>query len=500
MISPEKKLIITDQNEEVKKLQNLVKKLELQNVELRRKRSVNEYNEEQQKSDQKTNKIVNISPKCDEFQKRGNISLESVDLIDVDELEELSDEDTWLFSPPRELTPEQKKLSPYSWLRRDIDDPNDIEIQSIRKALVDRLDEIVRRVYEMMKDFNEAMYQYAKIHSEETISLQFQMGASPKIVPEEDEDPTISPFTTPNAALSQSPAYIGEQSRYSEEIKINNVPPRLSGLNQAPSLENSVPDVKAQLSSRAVDTRTFTRPKKRKELFPTEKVNYNNLSYNHDGDSPVERLQDEETPSEFDDLCSIESSMTASGLYKFHGVKEVQELARRQEESKYSCPIKWGGGTIPQHAMQPNVRQRSENGKMSAKSKENCWVNAVRVWQVAARYRFAIKFITYLFSKTQFRGRQFRKSSIQHSTWSSDTQHKSSLSDHFRGFFFIKFIKTTWFFSDLSKLFPTNQLSSYIHAIIFLANISLGHPLHVPQEISESDEILNILKEFGDTG
>ncbi|KAG1676112.1 SLAIN motif-containing protein 2 [Nymphon striatum] len=333
MISPEKKLIITDQNEEVKKLQNLVKKLELQNVELRRKRSVNEYNEEQQKSDQKTNKIVNISPKCDEFQKRGNISLESVDLIDVDELEELSDEDTWLFSPPRELTPEQKKLSPYSWLRRDIDDPNDIEIQSIRKALVDRLDEIVRRVYEMMKDFNEAMYQYAKIHSEETISLQFQMGASPKIVPEEDEDPTISPFTTPNAALSQSPAYIGEQSRYSEEIKINNVPPRLSGLNQAPSLENSVPDVKAQLSSRAVDTRTFTRPKKRKELFPTEKVNYNNLSYNHDGDSPVERLQDEETPSEFDDLCSIESSMTASGLYKFHGVKEVQELARRQEES-----------------------------------------------------------------------------------------------------------------------------------------------------------------------
>lgn len=46
------------------------------------------------------------------------ITLDDVDLIDVDGLE-LSDEDSWLYESPKSLTAEQRAISAYGWLRKE---------------------------------------------------------------------------------------------------------------------------------------------------------------------------------------------------------------------------------------------------------------------------------------------------------------------------------------------------------------------------------------------
>lgn len=91
-------IIISDPKQEVKELQDLVKQLELQNNELRRKRDVNELNELRRADANSCNdKTAIYTRKKETISEKDlkNLSLESVDVIDVDELEELSDEDTW---------------------------------------------------------------------------------------------------------------------------------------------------------------------------------------------------------------------------------------------------------------------------------------------------------------------------------------------------------------------------------------------------------------------
>lgn len=63
------------------------------------------------------------------------------DIIDVDDIE-LSDEDSWLYTSPKKLTREQKDENLYKWLRKDVEDLENVELQMAKMALVSKLDEL----------------------------------------------------------------------------------------------------------------------------------------------------------------------------------------------------------------------------------------------------------------------------------------------------------------------------------------------------------------------
>ena len=48
-----------------------------------------------------------------------------------------------LYTSPRPPTPQQNKVSPYKWLRQDLDHPSP-ELQSAKKSLKFKLDEVAR--------------------------------------------------------------------------------------------------------------------------------------------------------------------------------------------------------------------------------------------------------------------------------------------------------------------------------------------------------------------
>ncbi|KAK4290686.1 hypothetical protein Pmani_036432 [Petrolisthes manimaculis] len=134
----------TTQDEEVKKLQALVKELELQNEELRSERQL-------LKKDEHTHTHTNTTPPTEPAgtptknnphphnqhppetptpNKDGD--LENMDPIGLEE-SNLSDEETWLFDSPKTKAPDS------DWLRRDVDDP---ALFVSKKSLIHKLDQI----------------------------------------------------------------------------------------------------------------------------------------------------------------------------------------------------------------------------------------------------------------------------------------------------------------------------------------------------------------------
>lgn len=136
-----------DPQVEVKKLQELVKKLETQNEVLRRKQKLtNETNVNGERQSLNNSVFYNTRKHSENIpEKRDSTSsdpLDTIDLIDIDK--SLSEcEDSWLYKSPRPATPQQTKVSPYKWVRQDLDHPSP-ELQSAKKSLKFKLDEVAR--------------------------------------------------------------------------------------------------------------------------------------------------------------------------------------------------------------------------------------------------------------------------------------------------------------------------------------------------------------------
>ncbi|XP_035682020.1 uncharacterized protein LOC118419643 isoform X2 [Branchiostoma floridae] len=132
---------------EVKKLQDLVKKLEKQNEQLRNARrsgqSITDSPTKQRKmmtSTQQKNREQELNKKL------ANMSLDEVDLVKImsDDEDDEEKEDSWLYvSPARSATPTHKNTSPYKWVRQDFEKSSP-EVDSTRQSLLLKLDECSR--------------------------------------------------------------------------------------------------------------------------------------------------------------------------------------------------------------------------------------------------------------------------------------------------------------------------------------------------------------------
>ncbi|KAK7498650.1 hypothetical protein BaRGS_00010027 [Batillaria attramentaria] len=138
---------IIDPENEVKKLQELVKKLEKQNELLRSKQKLSLDNalpngDVDKPISQNNN---HQTDKFSESQKdRTSVGgLEDVDVLDVDTLSLKDEEDSWLYSSPKPPTPQQTNINLYKWVRQDFDHPSP-EVESAKRSLRYKLDEVAR--------------------------------------------------------------------------------------------------------------------------------------------------------------------------------------------------------------------------------------------------------------------------------------------------------------------------------------------------------------------
>ncbi|XP_005095563.1 SLAIN motif-containing protein-like isoform X2 [Aplysia californica] len=140
---------LIDPQNEVRKLQELVKKLERQNEVLRGKQG-SVHDKQRQNGDvddisSRNNFVNNVEADSDDVSKlksRGSYALDDFD--DVDHSELPKEEDSWLYSPSKVGTPQQSEERLMSWVRQDFDHPSP-EMESSRRALLLKLDEVARR-------------------------------------------------------------------------------------------------------------------------------------------------------------------------------------------------------------------------------------------------------------------------------------------------------------------------------------------------------------------
>lgn len=250
--------ITVDPQAEVRKLQDLVKKLERQNEVLRGKQKLQLEALQNGEIEKKlgTNHNNNISEglnHCRLKDETSEITLDDVNVLDVDQLSVRDEEDSWLYSSPKPPTPSQSRVSPYEWVRQELDHPSP-EVESVKRSLIHRLDEAAR------------------------ISRSSSTPAFASITPLSSRS---------NTRMSQS----------AENTPVN---------SQRPVVRKSLG---MSLGNR-VDTGTFTRPKKSREI-PVPPP-------------PTER---------FEDTVDHHQSPSVQHDSKHPDVSDIETLAKLQEES-----------------------------------------------------------------------------------------------------------------------------------------------------------------------
>lgn len=140
---------LIDPQSEVKKLQELVKKLEKQNELLRSKQKLSLDPNALPNGDMDSPISHNNNHQTDklsESTEKDRTSfggLEDVDVLDVDSMSLKDDEDSWLYSSPKPPTPQQTTINLYKWVRQDFDHPSP-EVESAKRSLRYKLDEVAR--------------------------------------------------------------------------------------------------------------------------------------------------------------------------------------------------------------------------------------------------------------------------------------------------------------------------------------------------------------------
>ncbi|XP_070552253.1 SLAIN motif-containing protein 2-like isoform X2 [Ptychodera flava] len=131
-----------DPEVQVKKLQDLVKKLERQNEQLRNRTNLESDMDVDTISTEEISKLAESDR--DTFTKDfANLSIDAVEELNL-ESENEGDEDTWLYSSPsKPPTMEQRKVSPYKWARQDFDNPSK-DMEKARISLYARIEEVSR--------------------------------------------------------------------------------------------------------------------------------------------------------------------------------------------------------------------------------------------------------------------------------------------------------------------------------------------------------------------
>ncbi|KAK6172936.1 hypothetical protein SNE40_016491 [Patella caerulea] len=220
---------LIDPQDEVKKLQDLVKKLEKQNELLRSKQKLQTIDSHLSNGDPDNKPVVTKNTESNDKSKLTKDclkGLDEVEIVNVDELSLKNEEDeSWLYSSPKAPTPQQTKVSPYKWVRQEFDHPSP-ELVSGRKSLLSKMDEVAR-------------------------NLQWVSSVNRSC-------------STPTLGSSQSNSQSSPLSRSTE----NTTPYGMHPLSRKSLL--------ASLGGGRVDTGTFTRPRKNKDrsrLHSTEKEN-----------------------------------------------------------------------------------------------------------------------------------------------------------------------------------------------------------------------------------
>ncbi|KAG8174765.1 hypothetical protein JTE90_000021 [Oedothorax gibbosus] len=251
--------------EEVKKLQELVRKLEIQNLHLRkkqsnqRKRSVSPVKEA--KGSKNYRSIKNhcddsvSEPNAENFEGCDNTDeyFDNLEIIRVSDIE-MSDDESWLYTSPKSTKPDKLNENSYQWLRKDVDDPENKQLQLTKKSLLTKLNEI-----EMLSPSHKLTVHHA-------------------------ENPAISNLRR-SQMMFKTP---------------------LSAQNRDP-----------------VDTRTFTRSKKKQALEFLEKLEFLNS----------EKSEKVSSSFQLHRRGSDVSSDSLSSCHILEDANDVQEVARMQEES-----------------------------------------------------------------------------------------------------------------------------------------------------------------------
>ncbi|CAG5136014.1 unnamed protein product [Candidula unifasciata] len=137
MDSPEP---VADPHSEVRKLQELVKNLERQNEALRSKQSRNgDLTTDNKEND--NNDSDNNSSDVAKVKLKENFALDDLDDVNFSDLS--VDDDSWLYTSPKTVTPHMSRETLLSWVRQDFDHPSP-EVETSRRALICKLNEVAR--------------------------------------------------------------------------------------------------------------------------------------------------------------------------------------------------------------------------------------------------------------------------------------------------------------------------------------------------------------------
>ncbi|CAE1231139.1 SLAIN1_2 [Acanthosepion pharaonis] len=276
---------LVDPHAEVRKLQELVKKLELQNELLRSKQKLNNGDVDSKISHNGSASINNHQNQNNSCNNNNNnvhqVSDDDVDILDVNSLSSSKDDEySWLYSSPKPPTERQTQVSPDIWVREEFDHPKP-EVQLARKSLVLKLEEVAR----LSK-------------TSPTLSGSYPLG---------------------NHVTSNKP-----------RLGISEL-----GSGNGSSTSSPVPSIKQPLLSTLgtrVDTNTFTRPKKNKDrlrLIPAE-----SCASNKDAESQSQALNRIPDVSDIQNMAKLQEESLRQSISPLSSPrKEGLSCSRRNSHS-----------------------------------------------------------------------------------------------------------------------------------------------------------------------